>query len=126
MNSVFHIINNVQKRCEILEKHWIVTAPSVRMENLKSCALSIEALITICEAEDSMMKLLKDAPTHVQSQPAQPQAHTDEERQMKDKLLQCVKMLAQVGRTNVTHMAGILSISEDKAKELLEMWKKDK
>lgn len=125
MNSVFQIINNIQKRCDILEKQWIVTAPSVRLENLKTCAKSVEALIMMCEAEDSLMSLVKDGPSQVAaSLPNHPQAHADEMGQMKDKLLQCVKMLAQVGRTSVSHMSGILGISEDKASELLETWKK--
>lgn len=130
MNSIFQIINSVQTRCSILEKHWIVTAPEVRLENLKVCAHSIEALVKMCEAETILLKLSSGDQHKVDFNGQQPQAasnsqqaHVDDLRQMKDKLLQCVRMLAQAGRTNVTHMSSLLDISEDKARELMALWK---
>lgn len=126
MNSVIQNINNIKRRCDILEKQWIVTAPSVRIENLNICVKSLDALIMMCDAEESLIQLLRDSPSQMSSsQSNHLHDHTDELGQTKDKLLQCVKMLAQVGRTSVSHISSILGISEEKASDLLETWKKD-
>lgn len=124
MNSVSQTIKDLQKRLEALEQHWESTIPSTRLEDLMICAHSVEALIAMCEAEDGLLNLLKDRSSHAAaSKPNQQHARSDELSQTKDKLLQCVKMLAQVGRTSVSHMSTILGITEEKASELLNSWK---
>lgn len=125
MNSVSQTIKDLQKRLEALEQHWESTIPSTRLEDLMICAHSVEALIAMCEAEDGLLNLLKDRPSNAAaSKPNQQHARSDELSQTKDKLLQCVKMLAQVGRTSVSHMSTILGITEERASELLDSWKK--